>query len=51
MSTLLMLGVLSVFRGNPTSSLKDISVGVIFVASQRIIGVCIVSLELSRARS
>ena len=42
MSTLLMLGVLSVFRGNFPKSLKDISAGVVYVVGQRSISVCIV---------
>ena len=46
MSTLLVFGVLSVFRGNFPKSLKDISEVVVFVVRQRIIDVCIVSLVL-----
>ena len=42
MSTLLVLGVLSVFRGNFPKSLKDISERVVFVVRQCSIDVCIV---------
>lgn len=51
MSTLLVLGVLSVFRGNFPKWLKDIRDVVVFVGRQRIISVCIVSFVSSSARS
>ena len=51
MSTLLVLEVLSVLRGDFLKSLKDIRDIVVFVGRQRIISVCIVSYVSSSARS